>query len=821
MSFLISFASLIFYMQKSLVIFLILVLNSLAGFCQHNIKGRVVDKDSKEPLAFVNITDETRTIGVISDIDGVFELKSGSPLKAIFLTYVGYQPLKYQLKNEGVQVIMMSKSTLSLKEVEILPGQNPAELIIQRVIQNKDRNNPNKMSSYKYEAYNKMYFTAEMNRKKADSLATVTDSAQMDSTYVKAKKFLDRQHVFLMETVSESKFLYPDKSSELVLAQRVSGLKDPSFATLFMQQQTFGFYKEQLAISDKNYLNPIADGAISKYLYIIKDTIYQGRDSVFVIQFQPRRLKKFESLKGLLYINSNGYAIQNVIAEPSKQTAGTNIKIQQQYEFIQNKHWFPVQLNTDITYTQVSLGGYPMVAIGRNYLKNIEFDVPLRRREFSELAIETHKDANNRNEAYWNIHRKDSLDKKELKTYHVVDSVGKAQNFDRKIKAAEALFTNKFPIKFVDLDLNRILNYNDYEGMRLGAGLSTNFRISRRFTLSGYGAYGFGDKAFKYGGNLDLYLLRKHELTLHGTYLQDVIESGGIEFYNNTKTLNNSEIYRKLLISRMDSIRKIEAAISFRAFKFLKANVYFNQQDRTFTKGYRFGSSPDQVANTVFIEEAGLSLYYAYNEQFIQIGRAMISQGTTYPVIYSNMSLGTTNLGSTYARFDLRITKTFDLNRLGKTRFTLQGGNIFYSGNPLPYSLLYNGIGSFNKSINGIVSENSFQTMRMNEFLSDEYAALFFRHNFGRIMYRFKKFQPTLAIEHNMGWGSLNSKYMHRNISFSTMEKGFFESGIVMDNLIRSGFTGLGVGCYYRYGSNSFANPKDNFAVKLSVSVAL
>ena len=209
------------------------------AFAQQIIKGRVVDSKSKEPLAFVNVTDESRTIGAITDIDGLFELKSDYPIVFLTLTYVGYQPGKHTVSGSGFQLIMMNKSAFDLKEVEILPGQNPAELIIKRVITNKSKNNPNSVKSYQYESYNKMYFTADLNKKKVDSLATVADSAKTDSSYIRAKKFLDKQHLFMMETVSENSFKYPDKYAELVLAQRVSGLKDPSFATLFLKQQTF------------------------------------------------------------------------------------------------------------------------------------------------------------------------------------------------------------------------------------------------------------------------------------------------------------------------------------------------------------------------------------------------------------------------------------------------------------------------------------------------------------------------------------------------------------------------------------------------------
>jgi hypothetical protein len=46
--------------------------------------------------------------------------------------------------------------------------------------------------------------------------------------------------------------------------------------------------------------------------------------------------------------------------------------------------------------------------------------------------------------------------------------------------------------------------------------------------------------------------------------------------------------------------------------------------------------------------------------------------------------------------------------------------------------------------------------------------------------------------------------------------QGFYESGFQIDRLIVSGFSGLGIGCFYRYGPYSMDATKDNIAVKLT-----
>ena len=78
-----------------------------------------------------------------------------------------------------------------------------------------------------------------------------------------------------------------------------------------------------------------------------------------------------------------------------------------------------------------------------------------------------------------------------------------------------------------------ILRYNEYEGYRVGFGAHTNNRVSNFFNVGGYGAYGFRDKTFKYGGDLSFKIWKKKELVWKSLYMNDVIESAGVSFFEN------------------------------------------------------------------------------------------------------------------------------------------------------------------------------------------------------------------------------------------------------------------------------------------------
>ena len=131
---------------------------------------------------------------------------------------------------------------------------------------------------------------------------------------------------------------------------------------------------------------------------------------------------------------------------------------------------------------------------------------------------------------------------------------------------------------------------------------------------------------------------------------------------------------------------------------------------------------------------------------------------------------------------------------------------------------LYNGLGS-NKRFSVSVP-NTFETMRMNEFVANKFVALFYLHDFGHLLFKTEKFQPTFAIKLNAGFGTLNNVNQHLGISTKSYEKGFYETGLLLNNLLRSGFSSLGIGAFYRLGPYANVTPKDNLAVKLSLGIA-
>lgn len=823
------------------LLFLLLVIPGLFNntFGQNLLlNGRVLDAETKEPLPFVNVVYTEKGTGTTTNLSGYFSIPVSENLSNLRFSYVGYEILSLSVKDTDFSKLIVAelqKKSFEIEEVNIYPGINPAHRIIMLAIENRDLNNPEKMRSFSYKSYNKMIFTfekdtaqsAEIRIEKiesipADSAKIESDTFQIsktDSSNIRLQNFLEKQDLFIMESVSKREYLYPGRNNEVVLASRVSGFQEPSFVLLATQLQSFSFYEELITISSQRYLNPISRGSTSRYSFILEDSLFTAqKDTVFIISFRPYRDRNFQGLKGVLSINSRGYAIQNVIAEPSEKGMFFSVKIQQNYRLIENRQWFPVELNTEIYFPNVRANNtHYATGKGTTYLSDIVLTPNLPRRNFSFVELRVDQKAHQQSDEFWNQYRAEPLTEKNILTYQRIDSIGQTKRFDRGLRTIETLASGFIPAGIFNIDYTSLLDFNLQEGVRPGLHLKTNQRVSSRLSIGGRIAYGFRDKEIKYGGYGELLIYRPYKLTLGIYHSKDTKEAGDYAFYSSS-AIFSSEASRRFVIQNLDYVTENGIKLKFQGLQYFSGEISISQSQHQVPGEYLFFSEGEWLNSFNFLE-SGLRIRYAYKEKFFQTPRGeKISLGTKAPVFFVNVIKGYDNSPGefSYLRTEARITQSITRPKTGTTSLTVEGGTVI---GEIPASKLFFGRSSYASF--SMEAENSFGTMRMNEFLNRDFVNVFFRHNFHSLLFKKGKFSPEIVAVTNMGWGSFNNVTNHQGLDYKTMEKGYFESGILFNNIRNRLFFGYGVGVYYRYGPYAFNKTIDNFAFKLSFTVNL
>jgi len=788
----------------------------------HVVSGRVVDAGSNEPLAFVHLLINDTRMGGLTDIDGFFHLTHHEPIRMLQLSYVGFETKQYFPDPEkGHHVIALRRKPVELREVTVLPEENPAHRIIELAIQNRDLHHPERMGSFSYHSYNKFIFTGEVDppSDSPDLIGTVTVANRLS-------QYLEQRHFFLMETVTERKFRYPDRSNETVIASRILGMQHPLFAIFMSQMQSFSFYDDYIEIFGDRYLSPLMPGSTRRYFFLLEDTTYTATDTVFVISYRPSRGRNFEGLKGILYIHSDQWALQSVIAEPASAGGDSRIRIQQNYERFEGR-WFPVQLNTDFELVNISdLRGLKILGTGRSYLQDIHIKPPLARRDFSSFHVEFSPETIVEDDAFWDDYRRDSLSVRELNTYHYLDSVGRELDLDKRIERIETLFGGYWRRGFLDVDLGSLLRYNRHEGFRLGVGFQTNQSFSRRFRVRAMTGYGFGDNTWKYGAGASVLLDRLSDLRLGYDYQNDVIERGGSGFISSPNLLSAVNI-RNFFLETMDMGEMHTLWLQSRIFRnYLTLKLFASLEEVSYPDDYRYGSDPGLPEGAPGQEwpggqarffELGAWFRFAYGERFILTPRQIMPLQGNFPVLHLNIARGMDAIMDGeygYWRLEMKVNRQFEIPMLGRQHWTIRAG--YFSGEA-PWNKRFTAPGVYRRF--SVSTPGTFSTMRVDEFVSDRYVALFWHHHFENLLYRGRSFNPQLVLLTNIGFGHMHDRERHLNTTFNTMERGFFESGIAILNLIGSDFTSLGLEFSVRYGPYAYPCFKDNFSLLLGYSV--
>lgn len=812
------------------IFFLLIFLLSIAGHSllaqSHNLSGRVTDVQNRQPLAFVNVVVNEGLTGTMTDINGRYEISSEEPIHKLKFSSVGYETQTVDIQPDTKKCnISMKPIIFELQEIVIDAGENPAHRIIDSLMAHRKQNNPNSLQTYSYHIYDQMVITID-----SSDFGKAMNEAQPngENAMQMFDKILKESDLMVMETASEVFFHAPDRKLQNVLGTKIAGMKEPSFIYLVNSMQSISFYDDLVKLAGTDYVNPISKGSKSRYFFTLEAThpIGQG-DSLYVISFHPYKGSTFNGLRGTMTVNSDGWALQSVKTEPNEQTGIYIATIQQLYQKVEGQ-WFPKQLNTNLKFPSMAVNiegkSFPMVAIGKSYLSDIEINPDLTKTRFTEMEIMVNPDAAYRDDSFWDERRLDSLTQRIKATYILVDSLTKGTDvFDRVLGITDKLMEHSaLPIGFLDLDLGNVVKLSACRGWYFGLSLSTNDRFSRHIRLNGFTGYWTRLKDFDYGGGIKWLINKQKQMELGAQYTHKSEALGGFGGFSEGGSLLSENEYKYTFYENINVRRNsTELNFSTRFAKHFKGFVTLSLVDKDYLLP-PFNSLPTtRFANTE------VKLRFAYKEKFISKPTEIQSLGTTYPIVWLSYTHSFPNLlGSSYEfdRIMFEASKNFYTPYMGVSKAVLQAG---YASKNCPLMETFDLLGSYEPL--GLYSPGCFGTMREDEFFCDQFVVLYLSHNFSGMLWKTHSewFKPELVLVTNLAWGDMEPDKNIEDLGFNTINKGYFESGIVVKGLLNAMWVKVGAGVYYRYGPYAWPNYApfksvwNNFAWKWSATFDL
>lgn len=820
---------------------LLLFFFTLTIQAQLQLNGVVKDLETKKNLEFASL--KTSKNHTITDGDGKFSISTENDKTDFFeISYLGYQKTKVPILKTKKYYTVYLQPEKNTPNKDSLSKNDKADEIIKNTIENKKKNNPKALlSNFEFKSYNKIIVTAEPDsiNGKLDSIfikkKKLLQFSKIDSTNYKFKEKIKNQHLFEIEKISH--FQYENnKLKETILGTKMSGFKQPIYEILAFNLQSFSIYDSKYELFETKYNSPIAESALLNYNYTLLDTLtISGRKS-YLIHFKNKKKSKSKGLEGVLFIDLNDFAISKAIF---RIKGILDISATHEFKYISDKKiWMPIYKTFKILKgnndDDIKILGGTIQFDG-----DIENDFKTRQKQPSDyiylisetdnfdfnynsvlkinkphITIDLKDEAIHKSEKYWEKYRKEKLDYREQKTYEALDSLVVKRRLENKIHFGRKIINGFLPIYFFDLDLRKILHYNNYEGFRLGIGGITNERFSESFKIEGYTAYGTKDGIFKYNLGIKNRLDKFSNSWIGVSYTDDIREIGSISYLTdkqlfkiydprpiNISTFYNYTCWKTYLetaiIPKIESVLELSTSLITPKFNYL----------------YKLNNN---LYSDFKMSTAKISLQWSPWSDYMQTPTSRIETEKRYPKFtfqFTKSLPKTLQNDFDFGKFDFKTE--FEKKYLNgqKTSLILETGYAF--GN-IPITHLYN------TSPNNITKEtiiqritfagkNSFETMYFNEFFSSEYIFFQFKHSLNRVKL-FSKIKPSLVLVSRMAWGNLQHPEQHLGINYKTLDQGFFESGIELNQI----FKGLGLTAFYRYGPNQLPNFENNIAVKLS-----
>lgn len=766
---------------------LVLLLAPLMALAQETvIKGKVTDAGSGDPIPYVNVIFQGTSIGVTTDFEGNFELKSHTPGDTLLVSYIGYKPKKRVIKKGIAQVvnIQLEEDITKLQEVVFLAGENPAFEILRRVDRNRSRNDKRKLSAYEYDTYTKIEIDIDniseklRERKVMKKIAQVLDSVDRMAGE-DGKPILP---IFISESVS--KFYYRDSPSlryENILKSKINGvgIEDGTLVTQLIGSsfQEYNFYQNWLTILNKDFISPIADGGRLFYEYDLTDSLYVGNDYCYRLDFFPKSPQDL-AFTGTVWITKKEYALKQVDVSVGKQ-ANLNfiekIKIQQELAPSVEGAWLPIKNRVLIDVSELTNASAGMLAkfytSNKNFVVNRPYDP-----SFYERQIKMAEDARlYEEETYWDTLRHEPLSDAEKNVYQMIDTLQNIPIVRTYTDIIKIVVNGYFDAgKVLIGPYISALAWNNIEGFRVQGGLKTSMAFSKKWVVGGQLAYGFKDERLKYSFFLQNILDRERWTTISFRTRSDLWRIG----VDDEALADN---YLFLAAQRWGVFRRgyyfNESRLNLQRELFKGFTGRVALRYTSFSPTFNFGYYPtpedlsvpirERYETTELIAEAR----YARDELFIQDGNDRISLGTSkWPVITVRYTHGFKDIFESdfeYTKVRLSVAKRIRFGPLGAGNLNVSGEYVF---DPIPYTLLTPHLGNQTP----IYTAVTYNLMRYGEFVSDRYATLQYQHHFeGFLLNRvplMRKLKWRLVGSANVIYGGMSE--MNRKIIATTNSLG-------------------------------------------------
>ncbi len=788
------------------IVLLLLIASGSINYSQAQeatkIMGMVRDAQTGDTLPFVSVYFQNTQIGATTGFDGKFSLESRKATDTLVASYIGYTTVYLPIQRNRFQLvdIKMEPERYELQGVVIRPGENPAEVLLRKIIDHKPLNDPDKVESFQCQAYTKMQFDVNnltdkfRDRRIMDPFKFVFE--QMDTSVVNGKVYLP---VMISETFSDLYFRKsPRERKEIIKASQISGVENSSMSQFVGNlAQDVKVYDNFINLFQKNFVSPVSNFGLLYYKYYLIDSTFIGNKWCYNVMFKPRRKQEF-AFTGNFWVNDTSFAIKKL---EMRMIGDANINfindmvISQEFEITDNGQWMLTREQTIADFNVVEDAKITMGFFGTRTVLYSNFDFsPVRDEKIYSMPnnIIVMDDANRKSREFWQTSRPEALTHREASVYWLSDTLKQMPLFNTYLDVIKMVATGYYVKgKFEWGPYASTYSFNQLEGSRFRVGGRTSNDFSTRLMLDGYLAYGTRDQVLKYHAGFVYMLGKLPDRVLSGSYKYDVEQLGMAEGAFRQDFILNS-IFRRNPQDKLSMVSEYKGSYKHEWFTGF-SNTFTVTNRSIFTlegSGINFYDPviQDYTQRTqITTTELSLDLHYGYREKVLAGEFERIAVSSPYPVFNLKYSFGVKELfNGEYEYHNLRFNASqwFSFLSAGWLKYSIEAGKI-WGTLPFPLLNIYSGNETFYHD------DYAFNLMNYYEFISDEYASYhvvyhmqgFFLNHVPVL--RKLKWREVVALKGAVGHTAYGNKFYNLLPERSYISKPYMEASVGIENIFR------------------------------------
>ncbi len=739
------------------------------------VVGEVYDANTGEPLSNVHVYFQGAQLGTTTNAEGLFLLREDlDRSRTMVVSAVGYHTERFKIEphtQSGIDIALREKVG-SLQEVFIVPGDNPALALMDKV---RARRAANKRAVATSQAGKTALYVSDIQSKHLKRALWKSLQSGMiqqeDSSYLVPLYW--RQQ--MADSIREDATLLTLTDYQLLLGQIPTA---------------FDFYDNSLPFLSTSLLSPLAASGNTYYNYYLADSLQVGDEKHYLLHFKTKN-PFYATFNGEMTIDSATCALRKIDVQIPVQTSINYLK-----ELTIHQTFAP---NNQLLSEQMSL--LMDFAIKTPSLSDSVHIFP---------TLLLNRDNRFLTDTTLTIATLDTTEEMEDVILPALDSLNNTPLFKTAKFVAYVLQTGCIPTtKYVEVGkVHHVFKLNKNEGLRVGIPLRTTEELWENVCLEAMVAYGIGDRAWKGLGQINIALPSERRHTIQLKYSDEYVYSDVDDFYEYLRENKVFNLQMNLLTRLMQGLpfnpdyyyntitRRQEGRVQFADDwnKYFETKAYIKVGQTGYGEATRnYHSQP-----TMFYSTVGASARISFNERKVDTYFHRRYIYNNLPVIYVGAELGSYHLDNMpsyrmYGNLQLMLRHNVDLGIGGELDYLLQAGLVF---GKVPYPLLHHFAGNQTH----VFDTYRFSLMNNYQYAADRYIALHAHWNGKGVLFnlipgiRYARLRELLELK--VAYGGL-SKQHQGILAFPTNQAGYctmnalnipyVELGVGIGNILRIG----------------------------------